>query len=201
VYRDRALERRLNIATDGTGIEAIVANLDDEQTKFLGNAYLIASTTTDATITITITITMLSQLTLLLLLLLILIQILIITALGGDEEHTHLVRGLDYALLEKKRKEAVYSKHDHNDSNSSSTTSRSSVNLKDAKTSTDMGFRIKSIMLKASDTTSVNKTNKAAIRMLSRLRFEYAIDANRYYYYYYYYYYYCYYLYLYYSYY
>jgi hypothetical protein len=96
-----------------------------------------------------------------------------------------LVRGLDYALLEKKRKEAIHSKHDHNDSSSSSsssssiTTSRSSINLKDAKTSTDMGFRIKSIMLKATDTSSVNKTSKAAIRMLSRLRFEYAIDANR----------------------
>jgi len=81
-YRDRALERRKETPAEDAQMEEIVSKLDAEQTKFLGGE----STPSDF-------------------LPYHLPNLGLLSLSSGDMEHTHLVRGLDYALLEKVRKQ------------------------------------------------------------------------------------------------
>ncbi len=67
--------------------------------------------------------------------------------LGGDLEHTHLVKGLDYALLRKMREAVAQENQKENDKDEeSSFASNKKINPQAIRVETELGLRLKGLI-------------------------------------------------------
>jgi IK cytokine len=146
-YRDRALERRKEVnSAEDAALEAVVAKLDAEQTKFL----------------------------------------------GGDLEHTHLVKGLDYALLRKIRGSATESGGGGGNKEAGVTESSRELQTeatarRDVPVQTLMGHNIKDLLktlsrsqlaMERSSKASDKAASSSVASMFARLAFDFDVNPE-----------------------
>ena len=98
----------------------------------------------------------------------------------GDIEHTHLVKGLDYALLEKSRKQKE--KEDAQLQHSSSTTQQHDLTLSEIQPHTKIGSDVYNILSKI-QTTTAKATGKFGMALtpgsiLQRTVYEYNMSSE-----------------------
>lgn len=110
--------------------------------------------------------------------------------LGGDEEHTHLVKGLDYLLLQKNRQKTISSSSSIPDNHSDAVlvvAAAAAKTVNNIKTQTLMGNRLKNILLSShtskmnlsgSTSTTKSRGNTQLSNALARMAFEYDLDPE-----------------------
>ena len=110
--------------------------------------------------------------------------------LGGDESRTHLVKGLDFLLLQKTRGKAADDRSASNTHRPSAAAAHDRVGGVDGnaadgsiRTCTEMGARLKALCLQNGDSTknrSSNQANKQKQHLLQSIRYEFDMSTDFY---------------------
>ena len=100
--------------------------------------------------------------------------------LGGDTEHTHLVKGLDYMLLQKMKQEAKARPSDGGDGSGREAAAAVCQDVSEVRTTTALGGRIKDMMISGKIPTVSNESKRMGPNplglMCARTAYEYDVD-------------------------